>query len=218
MDVKGRNEGIDLLKIIACFGVVVLHFIGQNSGELNRIIYYIAGFSVPTFFLIHGYFILNRKTNSARYFVLKAMKMLVVVLSWNCAFSFLQYITGHQPTNPLVVSFTELFMQKGVLYQFWFLGALMLLYVVTPILQPQIEKKNVTLLVVLVTTALAVDIASMTFSYNTGRPLQEYIYQPFRLWTWILYYYMGGLIRNVKLTRFVSGGGVTYSCCFECSL
>lgn len=68
MDVKERNEGIYLLKILACFGVVILHFIGQNSGELNRIIYYATGFSVPMFFLIHGYFILNRKTNSTKYF------------------------------------------------------------------------------------------------------------------------------------------------------
>lgn len=222
MDVKERNEGIDLLKILACFGVVILHFIGQNSGELNRIIYYAAGFSVPMFFLIHGYFILNRKTNSAKYFMHKVSKMLVIVLCWNCAFAILQLIIGHQPINPLVVSCTELFMQKGVFYQFWFFGALILLYVVTPILQYQVEKNNVILLAVLVMIAIIVDSVSMIYTYNMGKPLQEYIYQPFRIWTWILYYYMGGLIHNIKTNQpvvcmYVCVGG-TCEHHYECAL
>lgn len=34
---KNRIVGLDLLKIIACLGVVGLHTIGKDSSEINRI-------------------------------------------------------------------------------------------------------------------------------------------------------------------------------------
>lgn len=62
---KNRIVGLDLLKIIACLGVVGLHTIGKDSSEINRILYYLCGYAIPCFFMVHGYFILNKAELSA---------------------------------------------------------------------------------------------------------------------------------------------------------
>lgn len=46
---KNRIVGLDLLKIIACLGVVGLHTIGKDSSEINRILYYLCGYAIPCF-------------------------------------------------------------------------------------------------------------------------------------------------------------------------
>lgn len=68
---KNRIVGLDLLKIIACLGVVGLHTIGKDSSEINRILYYLCGYAIPCFFMVHGYFILNKAELKCTYLIKK---------------------------------------------------------------------------------------------------------------------------------------------------
>ena len=62
-----RNYGIDLLKILACFGVVGLHTI---YSKYTVFLYYLCAFAIPVFFVVHGYFLLGRKELSFEYSML----------------------------------------------------------------------------------------------------------------------------------------------------
>ena len=58
-----RNEGIDLLKALCMIAVVGLH--SQRSiiaGNVNNVVlYYLARFAMPCFFMINGYLVLNKE-------------------------------------------------------------------------------------------------------------------------------------------------------------
>ncbi len=196
---KSRNIGIDLLKIFSCFGVVVLHFIGRESSIFSRLFYYAVGFAIPAFFVVHGYFILTRRNNTIKYFITKIFRMIVIAFIWNCIYDAFRYLTGHSMFNPVVETATEMFWQKGTFYQFWFFGSLIILYLFTPFLCKQVQNKNYYLWGVLVIICLVIDLISMRFAFVTGKPIQGFIRQPLRIWTWILYYYSGGLLRKVEL-------------------
>ena len=84
---KNRNINIDLLKSISCIGVVIMHTINFEAGIVNTILYYTGTISVPIFFMIDGYFILNKEKISFKYILKKIERILRIVISWNIIYS-----------------------------------------------------------------------------------------------------------------------------------
>ena len=85
----------------------------------------------------------------------------------------------------------------------------MILYVLTPVLSRQVKKRNVRLGVILIAVCCAVDIMSIICMKHLGEPIQSFIRQPFRIWTWVMYYYMGGFLRNYeKIVNRMARGGI----------
>lgn len=58
IQMKTRNCNLDLIKCLACLGVVGLHSIGM----VNYTIYYLCGISVPLFFMVNGYLMFSRSS------------------------------------------------------------------------------------------------------------------------------------------------------------
>ncbi len=54
---RTRNTNIDLLKLCASIGVIGLHTFKYDAAP---ILYYLCCFSVPVFFMVSGYFSLNK--------------------------------------------------------------------------------------------------------------------------------------------------------------
>lgn len=52
---KQRIYGIDLLKVMACIGVVSLHTVNGSLGMVNRIVTLVCSLSIPIFFMCSGY-------------------------------------------------------------------------------------------------------------------------------------------------------------------
>lgn len=48
---KQRIYGIDLLKVMACIGVVSLHTVNGSLGMVNRIVTLVCSLSIPIFFM-----------------------------------------------------------------------------------------------------------------------------------------------------------------------
>ena len=83
-------------------------------------------------------------------------------------------------------------MQKGYFFQFWFFGALMIIYICLPILKKFLNSKrsylySISLLVVI---GLIFELTNIVLEM----PIQTYVLQTFRLWTWFFYYLLGGFI------------------------
>ena len=61
---KIRNINLDLIKVLACIGVVLLHttmggFKETGSWNLLTYLYYLGTYSIPLFFMVNGYFSLS---------------------------------------------------------------------------------------------------------------------------------------------------------------
>ena len=192
-----RNNNIDLIKLYACICVVALHTISKDLSSITTVIYYLSGVAVPLFFMSSGYFLLNRGEISIKYSIHKIIGIFRIVVLWNLIFYGLEFIWKiihvrkiSFSISSLIQSVFQSLVQKDELWHFWYLGALMLIYVALPILS-KIIRKNGYKRVILV--FLSICICLELYSLCTGYPVQKYVIQTFRIWTWELYFLLGGI-------------------------
>ena len=190
-----RDINIDFLKIIACIAVIGLHTLQKDLSTFNAIIHYLCGFAIPVFFFSSGYVLLQRKNITIRYCIKKCLSIVRVVMIWNVGVNLcigcLKIIIGKE--NDLISFFKDIiyrpFIQKGRMWQFWYLGAMILLYLLLPIIHRVINGRNwrfVYSILVLFCTCIQV------ISLYVNTPIQKNVIQTFRIWTWVQYFSLGG--------------------------
>ncbi len=204
---KGRDYNIDLLKILACIAVVGLHTFQKDLSVLNAVLYYLCGFAVPMFFICSGVFLMNRKDTDLKYSVNKIRQILILVLSWGiiilvarCVGSIFSY--GSPITLRIILR--ELvggLVQKGTMWQFWYFGAIIIIYILLPLLTRTNRAQREILLVI--TGLIAIVLQGV--SYVIGYPMQKYVCQTFRIWTWLFYFILGGFLYNQFRENFSNG-------------
>lgn len=179
-----RDENIDLLRIIACFAVVGLHTVGS----------YLFDFAVPMFFAISGFSPLNRGSITRNYATRKIEGILKLVLCWNLAILIYNVLHVENSRLNMVLYFPidcfYLVLQRGTLWQLWYLGALLIIYLILPFvsMSSRDEKRQAFLLCVVINEF--VQVVSMI----RGKPVQSYICQTLRVWTWVMYLLLGGAL------------------------
>lgn len=187
-----RNLNLDLIKCIACIGVVGLHSVGM----INYTIYYLCGVSVPFFFMVNGYLMFSKESIPYTYAFKKALSLLRIVVLWNLMILIPVLLFRHKLVNPITLCLKSL-LQQGYLWHFWFFGALMLLYLALPVLHHLFYERTRRLAVCCIVLALicaALSILSMHFGYS----IESYVPQTLRLWTWLFYFLFGGLSAMLK--------------------
>ena len=201
-----RNLGLDLLKIFSCIGVVILHSTrpGFNLEQYNisAYLYYLATYAIPLFFMLNGYFLLNKKKLPYSYVFNKIVGILTVVSAWNILIWLIRWDFNVNPVRKIIGSLV----QKGYFYQFWFFGSLIIIYLTLPIIKKVLEKDYSYSVVLLFLMVIGIVIEIIN-TFIIHKPIQQYVPQTFRLWTWFFYYILGGYlgkknIHEVKLTKF----------------
>jgi len=132
---------LDILRIIACFLVIVNHthkYILVNGGIINTI-FYVLGFSVskigvPIFLMITGVLVLNKDYNYKK--VLKNIFRVIVLLM---GLSFFIYFVNIDIKDFNILIFLNHFFTSNYSFSFWYLYALIGLYLVIPFLQKMIK-------------------------------------------------------------------------------
>lgn len=190
--INKRNPNLDLIKSVACIAVVGLHAVSMN----NYTVYYLCDCGVPLFFMVNGYLLLSREQADYRYVFRKVSCILKIVLFWNFLIALPVFIFRQKIINPFRLAFDSL-LQKGYLWHFWFFGALIIIYLLLPILHSLFFKKEYfrwAACLVLMAVCLCMDMLSMIKGY----PLSMFVPQPLRLWTWLFYFLSGGLFAAQK--------------------
>lgn len=196
-----RNCNVDFIRVIACIAVVGLHTFPKDLSVATASLYYLCGFAVPFFFMSSGYFLLNRGKVSYRYAVQKCAGIIRIVFLWNVMLFILRFgkqlFLDRKVTINLLgfgKEFVKSFVQRGTFWQFWYLGALLIIYMLLPFLSKLNYKKKRVLLLTCGIIAILLEIAS--FQY--GKPLQKYVTQTFRIWTWLFYFLLGAKMVTAK--------------------
>ncbi|RSJ69443.1 Inner membrane protein YiaH [Streptococcus oralis] len=195
---KYRNINLDLLKVLACVGVVLLHttmggFKETGSWNLLTYLYYLGTYSIPLFFMVNGYLLLGKREITYSYILQKVKWILITVSSW----TFIVWLFKRDFTENLIKKIVGSLIQKGYFFQFWFFGALMLIYICLPILKKFLNSKrsffySLSLLAVI---GLIFELTNIVLQM----PIQTYVIQTFRLWTWLFYYLLGGYIAKFTM-------------------
>lgn len=195
---KVRNINLDLLKVLACVGVVLLHttmggFKDTGSWNLLTYLYYLGTYSIPLFFMVNGYLLLGKREITSHYILQKVKWILITVSSWNIIVWLFKRDFTVNPIKKIVGSL----IQKGYFFQFWFFGALILIYLCLPILSKFLNSKRryLYILALLIVIGFIVELANIFFQ----RPLQTHVIQTFRLWTWFFYYILGGFVAQFNV-------------------
>lgn len=192
---------------MACFGVIMLHvsmpffysdeiFKTGDTILLSKIIYYLGTCAVPLFFMANGFFLINRAKMSLNYILKKIGLIMIPVLGWNLVIFILKMILKKNESG-YIVSTVESLIQKGFFFQFWFLGALIIMLMLVPILN-SVMKKSIKVFVIILVIFLLISWGIDFYNHISGNvPLQKNVIQTFRIWTWLSYYMTGGLIGNI---------------------
>lgn len=204
-----RNIGLDILKISACFSVIILHVTGiiantDTKYTINHTLYYIAVFAVPIFFMVNGCLLLNKNNIDYKYVIKKIINILLVVLSWNMLIFLAELIIKRKIINPFYMLFNN-FIEKDYFWQFWFLGALILIYLVLPMIHKCFGKTKSAIIItgIFVLISLIIDFLSLIRSFNEQSILQIHVIQTFRVWTWLAYYLLGGLLGKIEVREYI---------------
>lgn len=203
-----REKWLDFVKIIASFLVVVLHMVNYGLNEDNRniglIFYYLGVFAIPLFFMVNGYLQLRKDKISYKYSLKKIKKIILVVLIWNFIIDIFYFLFKHELKNFIKESFENLFIQKGFYNYFWFLGALIIIYLILPLISSIFNKskKNAFIFtLVLILFSILIDIINMINNYLGNEVIMKAVYQPFRIWTWLMYFCIGGCISKININK-----------------
>lgn len=202
LEVK-RNLSLDVLKLLACFSVVILHVFGRKINLGNSIFYYIATFAIPVFFMVNGFLLINKEVITYKYVIKKIIRMIVVIIAWNVILSFGNLVINHELINPFIDSIKNL-IQQGTFYQFWFFGSLMILYSILPKLHKWLKDNKKTyqiILIILFFICIVIDITNIILGIKGERIFTSRIIQTFRLWTWLFYFLLGGYIGKYNLEK-----------------
>ena len=200
---KTRNINLDLIKVISCVGVVLLHtemggFKETGSWNFSTYLYYLGTYSIPLFFIVNGYLLLGKREITYSYILQKVKWILITVISWTFIVWVIKLDFVVNPVKKMIGSLV----QKGYFFQFWFFGALILIYLCLPMLKKFFYSKRryLYILSILLVIGLIFELTNIVLQM----PIQTYVIQTFRLWTWFFYYLLGGYIAQFTMEELKS--------------
>ncbi len=198
-----RNLGLDLVKIVATIAMIGLHTIASRYSRINLIAYCFFGCAMPLFFMTNGYSTLNKAKVDFLYSMQKIRNILLITLFWNIVGALFDYIKT-KDFHRIPINILGPYIQKGLMAQFWFFGTLILFYLALPLLKYIFDRPKLKwpLFMLVFLACMGVTILSVIKKSAIAMSVP----QTFRLWTWLFYYFLGGILKQYqeKITHFLS--------------
>lgn len=206
---KKRICYIDLLRIIAIFGVIMIHVSSENwyntninlNWALNNLVNSLVQWGAALFIVISGYVQLDNEKFTIKTMVTKYIpKILLILILWHFIYYFWQCreFSGER----MLDSIKRFFIGKSWAH-LWYLYLLLGLYIFTPILRKLVkilDKSEFTYLLVLgfIFTSLVPTIENC-FGIN----IMKYIlpYKVFTVSIYIFYYLLGNYLKKYDIKK-----------------
>ena len=123
------DHDTNLLRIIACFFVVVIHA-SYPDGAQAYFFRALGAFSVPVFMMISGYYMLRRQPDPGK-LLKKCGRLFLLLLFWSAFYYLYEVITGARSYGGVWALICYLLTEPAHL---WYLYAAIALYALTPVL------------------------------------------------------------------------------------
>lgn len=202
-NLKKRDVGIDALRFAACCAVVGIHTINRNLSPVGAVLHYACAFAVPVFFMASGAFLLNRGGVGYSWVKKRLLQFVRVLLLWALACTILDFLGTLFKGGTMTISsacseplylFSSSLLGKGMLSHCWFLWALAIVYLGLPAL----SRASCRMLVAILLVALSVCFVGQTISIVVGHPVESGVRQTLRIWIWLSYFILGGLLYSLR--------------------
>lgn len=189
-----RLLSIDLIKVVAMCAVMCLHTqpLYLENSTLAHFLYISAVVAIPLFFMTSGYLLLGRTNIDYKYAGKKILGILrfvaIITLAWYAVF-------GYRHHAGFLNSTIGCLFQRGGMGVFWYFGAMIIIYALLPWINKLYTEHFQGF--VYLTIALFVT-ATLVFVLNISNDIhiEQHIILTFRLWNWLFYFCIGGVIRK----------------------
>lgn len=198
---KQRILGLDIAKIFASSMVVLMHTLRNLNPNVpyHPYLYYFTRASIPVFFICLGYVQLHKTEVSKEYIRNKVYNIVSVSLAWIIIYDVIYFVLKGK-----ILIHRDIWgwiLQKGSFSIFWFMATMVVLYIFLPkLIQAFHGKYSNYFFILLLLLCVFADIINLVrvFYFELDTFWQAAIPQPYRLWTWIFYFYAGGVIRKYE--------------------
>lgn len=170
---RERKEYIDILRVLAAFGVITVHvsqknwygYIGSFDWRVFTVYTSIARVSVPIFFMISGCLLLNRKYTIKEIYK-KIFKLVVFLISWSLIYKIVQ-LPNRNNMGGVLEAVKEI-VSGDTPVHLWYIYSMIGIYIAIPLLVKMVDKceKNELLYCVVVCFALGM---SCKFTREFGK-------------------------------------------------
>lgn len=188
-----RETFTDFIKVVACYMVVLEHTAVRDLSTINDLLILGSCNCVLLFFMVNGYLMQHKDAISYHYSLNKIWNILKIILGWNVIVMILYAFIKHEFYNPITETIRNL-LNKGFFWQLWFMGALILIYLILPIVFIINKKYHKQFLAFLILITVVIDSVSLYkgFPIYAGLPMTVWI------WIWLLYFELGGALYKIK--------------------
>lgn len=190
---ENRNMGLDVFRILCCFGVLSYHVMSSALfSKGGMILYYGAAYCIPGFFLLSGFLLASKKGVSLEYIEAKIIGVAKMFFGWCIFWSAFYFFCEGKLYNPLN-EFVSAANSGGIMPVGWFLFTWSLLLFLGRWLFLWLEKNFVSFCAVCI--ALIFVLASRKLDFLTGTMTQA---------RWLhlyLAYFMCGMALNRVLKQ-----------------
>lgn len=197
-----RNQSIDLIKIVAMSLVVCLHttygFMESDPSGIMFMLYNFGVVAIPLFFMASGYLLIGRENASYGYAFGKIIGIFRLVIVLVGVHWIIRSVVRHEVDLYVPIrNFIGAFIQIGPFAVFWYLGAMVVIYLLYPVINRAYRNKNCyySALLILGIFQNSVFICNIAGDGETG------VIQTFRLWKWLFYFMLGGALKEPVLPR-----------------
>lgn len=200
MNSNTRNLNLDLIKLTAMFGVMCLHSqMRFMDYPIAHFLYVTAAVSIPLFFMTSGYLLLGKDNIDYKYSVKKIIGILRFVAIMTVLFYLLSGIRhGESFINATLGSL----IQRGQLGIFWYFGAMVIIYACLPCLS-YLYKRKFKVFIFVTVGLFFISSTIFVLNFTSGIHIEQNTIQTFRLWNWLFYFCLGGLIKYYSFNESV---------------
>lgn len=137
-----RKYELDVIRIIACFFVVVIHVAGYGMESTNpmtanwiirNIITCLTRCAVPIFFMLSGILFMEKDISIKQLYKKYIFRIIIIWIIWSSFYAVIDYIAYWKKGGNSIAYFAFRFFTGH--YHLWFLPALLIVYIFLPILQ-----------------------------------------------------------------------------------
>lgn len=205
--VKNRVYYLDMLKIIACFAVVMIHTTAENwytqeittHWLINNAYNAMSKWAVPLFVMVSGALFLSKDIPLKKLFTKYILKMLILLFVWGMLY---WCFAAKSISIEVLIDSLKKILSGKVYSHLWYLFMLIGLYLITPIIRGFVKNADRTVLFYSIFLLFAIqvilpyftsDIASLSTFIKAFKisPLSEYL----------LYYLAGYYISSFEIKK-----------------
>ena len=217
---NSRIQTIDLIKVIAMICVMGLHcagvFVSLNEGNISgNIVGRISVCAIPLFFMVSGYLLLGRNHLDLSYSITKIIHIIkfvaVCTFSYTLIFWIWRFLNGYQfDYLDIMKNFIGAFIKRGAFSIFWYFGAMIIIYLIYPYINRLFINNFKSFVAILLALCFFEFIVYTQQICHTSLKtkilqgvLESSIPQTFRLWNWLFYFILGGVLKKEEVINFI---------------